>query len=96
MSQFILAPLASRDLHETWEFIAGDNLDAADRWLAEMEREIRRLAEMPRLGHTRKDLTEKPVLFWPVGKYLIIYRADRQPIEVVRVVSGYRDVPRLL
>lgn len=96
MSRFILSPQASRDLDETWEYIAGDNIDAADRWLAEMEKSIRQLAEMPNLGHTRKDLTNRRVLFWPVGRYLIIYRADRRPIEVVRVISSYRDVPRLL
>ncbi len=55
-----------------------------------------RLAEMPNLGHTRKDLTDKPVLFWPVGRYLIVYRGDRQPIEVARVLSAYRDIPKLL
>jgi hypothetical protein len=26
---------------------------------------------MPGQGHTRKDLTDLPVLFWPVGSYLI-------------------------
>ena len=96
MSRFILSPLASRDLDQIWEYIAADNLDAADHWLAEIEKAMGRLAEMPNLGHTRRDLTDKPVLFWPVGRYLIIYRADRRPIEVVRVVSAYRDVPRLL
>lgn len=96
MSQFILSPLASADLDEIWEYIALDNPDAADRWLATMHKEIRRLAEMPGLGHTRKDLTDKPVLFWPVGRYLIIYRADRLPIEIVRALSAYQDVPKLL
>ena len=96
MSSYILSPLASLDLEETWEHIAADNIDAADRWASEIEKAIQLLAEMPRLGHTRKDLTHRPVLFWPVGRYLIIYRADRQPIEVVRIVSAYRDVPRLL
>jgi antitoxin ParD1/3/4 len=96
MSQFILSPSASADLAETWDFIANDNLDAADRWLAKMHQEVRRLAEMPSLGHSRKDLTDKPVLFWPVGRYLIIYQADRRPIEIVRVLSAYRDIPRLL
>lgn len=96
MSRFILSPLARRDLEETWEHIAADSIDAADRWVSEIEKSIHLLAENPRLGHTRKDLTRRPVLFWPVGRYLIIYRADRKPIEVVRILSGYRDIPRLL
>jgi antitoxin ParD1/3/4/toxin ParE1/3/4 len=96
LSRFILSPLARRDLDETWEHIAADDIDAANRWVDEIERAIHLLAENPRLGHTRKDLTRRPVLFWPVGRYLVIYRADRRPIEVVRIVSAYRDVPRLL
>ena len=54
------------------------------------------LAEMPAIGHTREDLTDKPVRFWPVGRYLIIYRPERRPIEIVRLVSAYRDVTALL
>lgn len=65
-------------------------------WLAVIEKAIRRLAEMPSLGHVRRDLTDQPMLFWPVGRYLIIYRAERRPIEVVRIFSAYRDVPKLL
>jgi plasmid stabilization system protein ParE len=95
MSDFILSPAASRDLEEIWEYIAADSADAADRWLAKLEKATRLLADMPKIGHTRTDLTSKPVLFWPVGRYLIIYRSE-QPIEVVRVLSAYRDVSKLL
>ncbi len=96
MSEFVLSPVANRDLDEIWEYIAEDSIAAADRWLAKLEKAINMLAEMPGIGHTRTDLTDKPVLFYPVGRYLIIYRANRQPIEVVRVLSAYRDVSRLL
>ncbi len=96
MSEFVLSPVANRDLDEIWEYIAEDSIAAADRWLAKLEKAINMLAEMPGIGHTRTDLTDKPVLFYPVGRYLIIYRANRQPIEVVRALSAYRDVSRLL
>jgi len=96
MSSFVLSPRARRDLDGIWEHIAADNLDAADRWLTEAEKALHLLSEWPNIGHTRKDLTDKRVLFWPIGRYLIIYRGDRRPIQVVRVLSAYRDVPRLL
>lgn len=48
------------------------------------------------IGHLRPDLTERPVRFWPVRSYLIVYRADIRPIQVIRVLSGYRDVATLL
>lgn len=34
--------------------------------------------------------------FWVVHSYLIVYRAEVEPIEVVRVVSGFRDLIELL
>ena len=48
------------------------------------------------MGHRREDLTDHPVLFRPVGAYLIIYRAERRPIEIVAVTQGSRDIPAFL
>lgn len=96
MGEYILAPAAQRDLEEIWEFIAADSLDAADRWVDKLEKAMDLLADIPTFGHTRKDLTDKPVLFWSVGRYLIIFRPEKQLLEIVRVLSAYRDVSRLL
>lgn len=54
------------------------------------------LARNPELGHIRRDLTSKLVRFWPVYSYLIIYDPATQPLEIVRILSGYRDVAALL
>jgi plasmid stabilization system protein ParE len=54
------------------------------------------LADNPGIGHLRSDLTPQDVRFWPVFKYLVIYRPDTKPLEVVRVLHGGRDVRRLL
>jgi plasmid stabilization system protein ParE len=48
------------------------------------------------MGHKREDLTRHPVLFWPLGAHLIIYRAERSPIEIVAVTQGSRDIPAFL
>jgi plasmid stabilization system protein ParE len=48
------------------------------------------------MGHKREALTSYPVLFWPVGNYVIIYRADRKPVEIVAVTQGGRDIPSFL
>ena len=54
------------------------------------------LAHNPELGHVRHDLTSKSVRFWTVYSYLIIYDPESRPLEVVRILSGYRDVAALL
>ena len=57
---------------------------------------MRLIAERPGIGHTRADLAREPVRFWPVFSYLVIYRPETKPLEVVRVLRGKRDVRRLL
>jgi hypothetical protein len=36
------------------------------------------------------------MLFWSVGAYGVIYRAERRPGEVVAVTQGSRDIPAFL
>jgi plasmid stabilization system protein ParE len=96
MADFFYSPDARQDLLEIWEFIAERDLDAADRVEKEIEKAVKKLAVNPRLGHLRLDLTSKAVRFWPVYSYLIVYDPEARPLEVVRVLSGYRDIAALL
>jgi plasmid stabilization system protein ParE len=61
MSGFVLHPAAFTDLTEIWEFIAPDNLSAADRILKEILEAIRALLSFPHAGHSRPDLTSLPI-----------------------------------
>jgi plasmid stabilization system protein ParE len=96
MADFFYSPEARRDLFEIWEFIAQDNLDEADRVEREIEQAISMLAGNPELGHFRGDLTSKQVRFWTIYSYLIIYDPATRPLEIVRILSGFRDVAALL
>ena len=96
MSAYVLSRAADLDLDEIWEYIAQDNVDAADRWIGKLFDAFDALALSPGMGHTRNDLTSYPVLFWPVDAYLIIYRVQRQSIEIVAVSQGARDIPAFL
>lgn len=96
MSGYVLGGDADRDLDQIWEYIAEDNVDAADHLIAKLFEAFEDLARIPGMGHKREDLTQFPLLFWPVGNYLVIYRAERSPIEVVAIAHGKRDIPELL
>ena len=96
MTGYILGADADEDLDAIWEYIAKDNIEEADRWIARLFDAFESLALTPGMGHRRDDLTEHRVLFWPVGEYVIIYRAGRGPIEIVAVTQGSRDIPRFL
>ena len=96
MSGYVLSTEAEFDLDEIWEYIAADNPDAADRWITNLFDAFEALGQTPGMGHRREDLTAYPVLFWPVGAYLIIYRVASLPIEIVAVTQGARDIPAFL
>jgi plasmid stabilization system protein ParE len=96
MSKYVVSAEAKTDLAEIWEYIADDNLDAADRWIARLREAFESLARAPGMGHKREDLTAFAVLFWPVGEYLVIYRLRRQCVEIVAVTQGARDIPSFL
>lgn len=96
MVDYFYSREARLDLFEIWEHIAADNVDAADRVEQEIQQAVAMLATNPGLGHLRADLTSKPVRFWAVYSYLVIYDPDAQPLEVVRILSGYRDITALL
>jgi len=91
-----MSPEARDDVQEIRDYIARDSTEAARRVLAELRMAMRRLAEMPELGHVREDLADEPLRFWPVYSYLIIYRPEARPLQVVRVLRGSRDVAELL
>jgi plasmid stabilization system protein ParE len=96
MSKYVVSAEAKTDLAEIWEYIAQDNLDAADRLIARLREACEMLARAPRIGHKREDLTAAPVLFLPVGAYLVVYRAQTNFVEIVAVTQGARDIPSFL
>jgi antitoxin ParD1/3/4/toxin ParE1/3/4 len=83
-------------LFEIWGFIARDDDETANRVEFEFYETFRALAQMPGMGHSRLDLTKKPALFFPIYSYLIVYRPFGADIEIVAVVSAYRNLKRIL
>jgi len=96
MNRYVLSVAAELDLDGIWEYIAQDNIDAADRWIGKLFDAFDSLAQTPTMGHKREDLTSFPVLFWPVGAYLILYRVQDKWIEIVAITQGARDIPAFL
>ena len=86
---------AEEDLIEIWLYIAHDDVRAADRLLDEIEGKFSLLADQPSLGPARPDIA-KGLRYFPVRRYLILYREITDGVEIVRVVHGARDVPALM
>ena len=96
---FQFTPQATEDLDAIWWFIAQHNRDAADRVEMEIAATCRWLAKHPRIGTKRRDVTPLPVRFWTLPKfsnYVIVYRPDTAPLQIVAVLNGKREMKKLL
>lgn len=96
MNQFVLTQAAKGDLLKILEYIEDDNPNAILKVVDALDDAMQLLAESPGIGHLRPDLTRQDVRFWSVFRYLVIDRPDTNPLEIVRVLHGKRDLRRLL
>ena len=95
--RYVLAPEAAFDLVQIWRYIGKQSsFRIADRVEAVIRDKIIFLAGSPGAGHWRKDLTDQAVKFFPVYSYLIVYRPDTKPLQVVSILQGRRDVEQIL
>lgn len=84
MSRFVLTPAAEDDIREILDYIERDNPPAVARVREGLRDGMRLIAERPGVGHIRTDLTSETVRFWSVFSYLIIYRPETEPVQIVR------------
>ncbi len=96
MKGYVLSREAEADIAGILEYIAADSvqvaLDVHDRFLEV----FRMLAEHPEAGHFRDDLTSKPVRFFPVYSYMVVYVAGHSPVEVARILGAAQDLEAIL
>ncbi len=86
-------PRAFQDLLDLWDYIADDNEAAADGVLDRIEGVVTMLADNPGAGRARPELASELRSF-PVGTVVLFYVPTRTGIELVRVLSGHRDIGR--
>jgi antitoxin ParD1/3/4 len=87
---------AQDDLFEIWRRIAKDSVELANRIDGEFHELFAPLARMPRQGHTRKDLTNRPVLFFSLYSFIVVYQPELTPLRIMAVLRGKRNVKRIL
>lgn len=96
MSRYTLTASAEADITDIVQFIAArDGEQRAYRVHDTFIEAFERLGESPRIGKIRPDLTEETVRWWPVSSFLVVYDAERSPIDILRVIHGARDLPEL-
>ena len=95
--RFILSAEAIDDLNEIWQYVSRQSDPSiADQIEEDFFETFHLLGQFPRAGHPRTDLTPRPVLFFPVQKYMIIYQDTPERIIIHAVLHSARDLERIL
>ena len=95
--RYILAPEAALDFVQIWRYIKSNaDIEMADRFESVVREKFLYLAKFPGGGHWRKDLTTERVKFLPIYSYLIVYRPETNPLQIVAILHGRRDLEQLL
>ncbi len=88
-----LSSLAQQDLDAIWDYIARDNIKAADRWIDKLSNKLDLYGREPLLGEARSDLGAA-IRQFSFGNYVVFYRPVADSIEVVRVLHAARNIRR--
>jgi antitoxin ParD1/3/4/toxin ParE1/3/4 len=95
--RYVLAPEAALDLVQIWRFLKEQgSIETADRVESVIRDRFVFLAATSGAGHWRRDLTDQAVKFFPVYSYLIVYRPQTTPLQIVSILHGSRDIERVL
>ena len=87
----IISPTAIQDLKNILNYFFERNVDAGENFANTFERKCQKIANFPNMGRSYAELS--PVLRGiPIDGYIIFYTVTEESIEIVRVVSGSRDL----
>jgi toxin ParE1/3/4 len=93
--QFRLTKPAIQDIEQIADYIAHEfGLSQADRFLTKLDAKFAKIAQFPKIGRQRDEVLPRLRSF-PMDQYLILYIPESQNVDILRVVSGYRDLSAL-
>ncbi len=91
MSRYIISLPASRDLQAIADYFAIENVDAGERLLRLFNQKSQQLVSFPMSGKLYNNLSFG-LRGLPLDGYIIFYQIVNDGIEIVRVVSGKRNL----
>ena len=91
MKRLVFAPAANEDLLTIGAYIAEDNPDRAESFVAELEATALRIAERLRSFPSRDEISDGLGVAVH-GRYLLLFRELEADVRIVRVVHGARDL----
>ncbi|MBD2230841.1 type II toxin-antitoxin system RelE/ParE family toxin [Phormidium tenue] len=93
--QFYLTQPAIQDIEAIADYIAGQTgLQQAERFLSKLDAKFVRITQFPNLGRPRDEILPE-LRSLSMESYLILYTSTESRVDILRVVSGYRNLTSL-
>jgi toxin ParE1/3/4 len=92
--KLMISEAAVSDLTEIWIYISEDTSNTADSFIDKIYEKCELISENPHIGRQRDELM-KGIRSFPMRRYLIFYRIRSEVVEIVRILSGYRDLEEI-
>ena len=93
--RYVVTTPANTDLEDILRRIADlSSFDKSDRFLTRFSEKLKNIVSFPNLGKPRPEwgANYRSII---LDDYLIVYRVTEELVEILRVVSGYRDLDEL-
>jgi toxin ParE1/3/4 len=94
MSSYFFTDAAVKDLDDICEYIGQQNLKAASRLFDTIRKKCKLVANFPNMGKSYSKLSVN-LRGFVVEDYVIFYYPRKDGIDIVRIISGYRDLESL-
>lgn len=91
MNRYVINILASQDLNEIADYFAQNSLEAGEQFFREFNRKCQQLITFPNSGKSYAEI-RSDLRGLPLEGYIIFYRLLDDGIEILRVVSGRRNL----
>ena len=90
----ITAP-ACQDLNDISDYFLGKSVDAGDRFVKAFNQKCQHLAQFPHIGKSYTAL-KSGLRGIPLMNHIIFYRVTDDTVQILRVISGYRDLKTVI
>lgn len=95
MRQLKITAPACQDLNDIADYFLKRSVNAGDRFVNGFNQKCKHLSQFPYIGKPYDDLKAGIRGIGLMG-YIIFYRVTDDTVEVLRVVRGDRDLPKLM
>lgn len=94
MRTCLISPEASQDLDVIFDYFARNNVEAGEKFVMAFEKKCEKWLQFPNMGRSYEEI-ESSLRGIPLDNYIILYRLIDNGVEIVRVVSGYRNLEEI-